>query len=198
MPANEPREIASTLDVRPSDVLLARRIIVVEGDSDRAAFLAWSDTLGASLSGAGVELVPSGGHGGAAQVSRLLDLVYAGTDVRVVLDNGPDTARSKLEIEARHGVPVQLLRRTEIEAYYSPDAVVGWLLRRGTLGSADETAVRSVFSEQPSKATLRTMASRYLNRTYDVVDDGRTIASLMLEREIPGEIKELIYAFVGE
>lgn len=110
-------EIARELDARPSDVLLARRFVVVEGESDVQAFDGWARRLGSPLEDHGVRLVPAGGHGSAAQVGRVLDLVYPGADVLVVLDNGPDTQKSKLEIEARHGVPVRLLARTEIEAY---------------------------------------------------------------------------------
>ncbi len=172
--------------------------MVVEGESDVQAFDGWARRLGSPLEDHGVRLVPAGGHGSAAQVGRVIDLVYPGADVLVVLDNGPDTQKSKLEIEARRGVPVRLLARTEIEAYYSPTAVVSWLQRGATLDPAQERVLSDEFASNPSKRRLRELASTYLGSPYDVVNDGRGIVNLMPEREIPVEIKDVIYGLVGE
>ncbi len=197
-PATEVQAIARELGARPTDVLLARRFIVVEGDSDVQAFDLWARTLGSPLGDHGVRLVPAGGHGSAAQVGRVLDLVYAGAEVRVVLDNGSETQKTKLEIEARYGVPVELLDRTEIEAYYAPAAVASWLLRGTTQEAADERAIADAFANDPSKRRLRALATTHLGRNYDVVNDGRAIVDLMAEREIPAEIKGLIAGWVRD
>jgi hypothetical protein len=199
VPATEVQAIAEELGAQPSDVLLARRFVVVEGDSDVQAFSLWARTLGSPLEDHGVRLVPAGGHGTAGQVGRVLDLVYAGADVHVVLDNGPDTAKTKLEIEARYGVPVTLLDRTEIEAYYSPAAVVAWVRQRAApLDAPDERYITDTFIAEPSKRRLRDLATKFLARPYDVVNDGRAIVNLMREHEIPDKIKQLIYQWVAE
>jgi hypothetical protein len=190
--------IADELGAKPSDVLLARRFVVTEGESDVQAFDLWARTLGSPLEDHGVRLVPAGGHGSAAQVGRVLDLAYAGADVLVVLDNGSETHKTKLEIEARYGVSVNLLDRTEIEAYYAPAAVASWLIRGAPQQAADERAITDAFAADPSKRRLRALANTHLGRNYDVVNDGRAIVDLMHEHEIPPEIKGLIAGWVRD
>ena len=40
--------------------------------------------------------------------------------------------------------------------------------------------------------TLKHLSSRYLDRYYEVVDDGRAIARMMRESDIPSEMKTTI------
>ncbi len=195
------QEAADELGVMPSDILLARRFVVVEGESDVHALTVWARTLGSRLEDHGVRVVPAGGHGSAALVGRLLDLLYEGASVVVVLDNGSDTHKAKLETEARFGgrVQVKLLARTEIEAYYSPDAVVGWLRLRGAaLEPPEERSIADEFSLDPSKRRLRQLATKHLGRNYDVAEDGLAIVNLMPEREVHAEIKELVNDLVAD
>ena len=80
---------------------------------------------------------------------------------------------------------MQLLARTEIEAYYAVPTIVSWLQRGATLDPAEEQVIADEFASDPSKRRLRELAIKYLGRPYDVVNDGRGIVNLMPEREIP-------------
>jgi predicted ATP-dependent endonuclease of OLD family len=190
------QEAAHELGALPSDVLLARRFVVLEGDSDVQALSTWAQTLGCPLQDRGVQLVPAHGHGSAALVSRFLDLAYEGSSMVVILDNGRDTDKTKLEIEARFGdrVRIRLLAQTEIERYYSARAIIDWLrLLSAAIEASEERSIADRIALDPSKRLLRTLAREYLGRDYDVVVDGRAIVNLMPERDVPDEIKGLIY-----
>ena len=93
-------EVAEALGSSPSDVLMARRFIVVEGRSDAAILDTWARRIGMDLRREGCG-TPGGriraiGGGGDA-----IQLVYEGASVHVLLDGGPDTAKEKTELEAR-------------------------------------------------------------------------------------------------
>jgi energy-coupling factor transporter ATP-binding protein EcfA2 len=195
------QDAARELGALPADVLLARRFIVVEGISDANALTTWARCLGCPLDVAGVRVVPAGGHGVASTVARFLQLAYEGASFIVVLDNGPDTAKTKMVIEASHGaeVFVHLLRRTEIEAYYSPAAVVEWLIASGSAAApVDEAAIASDVGAELSKRLLRVLSQRYLQREFDVVYDGLAIANRMGEHEIAEDVKRIIVEAVSE
>jgi energy-coupling factor transporter ATP-binding protein EcfA2 len=202
-PPRDLPEVAELLGCTPADVLLARTFVVVEGQSDAVVLSAWAHRLGCDLDRAGVRVVPAGGQGTAARVSQFLQLAYTGASFFVVLDNGPDTAKTKMTIEATHGdrVHVRLLKRTEIEAYYTPEAVAGWLTRARTstdTRGVDEATIRSAVEPWPSKRVLRQLAERHLGLPYDVVKDGLAIANLMPEHAIDEDIKARLYEITAQ
>jgi energy-coupling factor transporter ATP-binding protein EcfA2 len=194
-------EIARELGVQPSDVLLARRFLIVEGAVDAAVLTTWARTLGNPLRDAGVQVVPAGGHTKAERVAQFLSLAYEGASFVVVLDNGSDTPTTKAELEARLGarVSVELLPRTEVEAFSSPRAVASWLVANGAepteqLAEAATLAVEAVKRKQ----ALGTLSRRHLDREYRPVEDGSAIAGLMIEADIHPDIKTLLYRVIAD
>ncbi len=198
--ATELQAVAQELGAKASDVLLARRFVVVEGKSDVQAFDLWARTLRSSLEAHGVQLVPAHGHAVAPLVGRLLELAYPGVPVAVVLDGGQATEQTARKLRKQYGerVPVTSLRHAEIEAYYSPTAVASWLMLAAKLETAEARAIAAEFEKKRSKSHLHTLANRYLRRDFDVVNDGRTIIKLMRGREIPSEIEGLIAEWVRD
>ena len=196
---SELRDGAEALGVQPSDILLARRFLVVEGPSDAAILSIWATTSGINLRDHGVQVVPAGGHGEAATTERLLTLAYPGSAVTVVLDNGLETAKTRLVLQERFGdlVDVRLLDRTEIEAYFSEGAVCDWLEGQGVDMDADaRAAVHQALAQPGVKKGLRRLKQQYLGREYLVENDGSAIASMMNEPEIPARVRDLLTEMV--
>lgn len=192
---NDLSEIARDLAVSPADVLLARRFLVVEGDSDGGILRTWARTLGVPLDETGVRIVPAHGHGSSSMVARFLEIAYEGASFWIVLDQGRETAKNKLELENRFGgrVTVRLLGRTEIEAYLSAPAVERWLASQGiAIDTEVEQVVRERLAGTARKLALREIARQFLGRDYRVVEDGVAIAGLTREAEIPSEIAGLL------
>lgn len=188
------------LGALPSDLLLARRFVVVEGESDVGILTTWARRLGADVRSYGVQLVPSQGQGNAAVVARFLDLAYEGADFRVLLDNGPDTDKTRRTLEARYKerIKVALWTVTEIEAFFHPNAIVRWFAKRLDLDAQRERNIHDVLASGVRKKTLRGLVQTLLLREYDVVNDGVGIAGLMTEAEIPIEVRNQIYDLVGD
>jgi ABC-type transport system involved in cytochrome c biogenesis ATPase subunit len=193
-------EVRDALGVTPADILLARRFVIVEGDSDRAILDAWARRLGMDLRASAVQLVPSGGYSGAERVARFLSLAYEGADFLVVLDNGSDSGRALLEIGARFGsrVSTALLTRTEIEGYFTAPAVEAWLRVHGAEGDVD-TEVGEALSTSGSRARgLNKLAVRLLNRPYDKLADGMAIANLTREEHVAPEIVSVLQQAIAD
>ena len=194
-------QIRESLGVRPSDVLLARRFVIVEGSSDQLVLTTWARRLGYDLRASGVQLVPSHGFGFAKQVARFLDLAYEGAEFIVVLDNGADTARTQLEIDAQFGgrVRTRLLSRAGIEGYYDAAAIVGWLRLAGTLDGDLQDQVAGLLDSARSRGSaLEQLAKKHLDRSFDKQTDGLAIANLMPEHAIDPEIQDLLHAIGAE
>jgi len=87
--------------------------------------------------------VPSGGHTSAERVAQFLSLANEGADFVVILDNGPQTTKTKSEIEARfgHRVQVDLPTRTDIEGFLHSPAVITWLHLQGVEGDDMEETI---------------------------------------------------------
>ena len=199
-PVDVVREIARELGLDPSDALLARRFMVVEGKSDRVILHNWAVRLGFDPVGEGVTIVEAGGHGQASVVAQFLELAYEGADFFVVLDNGADTARTKIELEARFGnrVAVRLLSRTEIEGFFVQEAVEEWLRAHGARDIGLGALVADALRSSQRKRALRHLSETLLHRPYNVVTDGLAIASLMWEKDIDPEIKTLLIDILSE
>jgi hypothetical protein len=188
-------EIRGELGLHPSDVLLARRFVIVEGPSDAIVLDIWGRRLGLDLAADGVRLIPAGGSGKAGEIARFLSIAYEGSDFIVVLDNGRDSAKHRLEIETRFGdrVAAILLGRPAIEAYFHPDAVTAWLRTRDVLDADLDERVRTAL-DAPGGAVrgLEKLAEEYIGGPYSKTDHGRAIANLSTEEMIDAEIKGLL------
>jgi AAA domain, putative AbiEii toxin, Type IV TA system/AAA ATPase domain len=185
------QEIVGELGVLPSDVLLARRFVVVEGPSDAMILDHWARTLGQDLRSAGVQTVPVGGHATAELIARFLAVAFEGAEFLVLLDQGRDTEKTRREIDARlgdRGVVTRLLEHAEIEGYFAPAAVVRWLATNGVaIDAASEASVAAALAGPNYKRGLRDLAERLLGREYRVTIDGPMIAALTLPAEVrPG------------
>ncbi len=195
-------DVRESLGLQPADVLLCRRFVVVEGESDRLVLDAWARRMGIDLRAVGVQLVPSGGYAMAEQVARFLNLAYEGAEFMVVLDNGSDSGRTALEIEGRFGgrVHAEVLSRTEIEGYFRADALVGWLRLHGVTDDqpALERAVAEMAAVPSRRRGLGALAQRFLARPFDKVRDGLTIANLTAERDLDPEICALLTRIAAE
>jgi len=193
-------EIREAVGARPSDVLLARRFVVVEGASDQIVFDFWARTFGVDLRSEGVQLVPADSSSKVEQVAGFLDLAYEGADFLVVLDNGRDTAKIKLELDERFGARVEtiLLGRTEIEAYYHPDAVVRWLQAKGVEDKElSDRARKAVEAKGGVAKALGRLKQHYLGEDFDKVEDGRSIAHFTTNEMLSPEIVGLLNRFVA-
>lgn len=195
--ASDLRDAAEALGCSPADAIMVSRFVVVEGTSDALILATWAEAAGVDLDAAGVRLVPARGYGESRIVSRVLALAYEGINVIVVLDNGRDTAAKKLELESEFGdaVTVELLAKTEIEAYFPLAAIKRWLDAQGV--EADPDALdEQLHSGIGAKKALGRVAVRYLQRAYRVPEDGHAIAATMTEAEIAPELRAL-FARIG-
>ncbi len=182
------------MGLTPRDALLASHVLVVEGESDAAVLSMWSIANGRSLTDARVTIVPARGHGPVEQIARVLSLVYNAVPLTIVLDNGADTARKRLEIQEKFGgrVSVHLLGESQIEAYFSDRAINVWARNIGA-GDARVADLLSYRRRDHSKQWLIENTPVLVpGRTYDVVRDGAAIAGVMTEEEIPVEVRGLL------
>lgn len=188
-------EIANELGAKPSDVLLARRFLVTEGQSDSGILSMWALTLGFDFRLLGVRTVDAGGYASVHVVSRLIDIAYREPSIVVVLDNGSDTKKAQRDIEAKFGdrVEVHLLDTTEIEGQFRRPAIERWLERQGVILSEgigadiDASLVNGV-----TKKSLRRLAERLLSRSYETLRDGIAIAAATTEAEVPPGVKSIL------
>jgi hypothetical protein len=188
-------EIRSSLGIKPADILLARRFVVVEGDSDRLVFTIWARRLGIELRERGVQLVPSWGNEQAERVATIIELAYEGAEFVVVLDNGDRSQKARREIQKRHGdrVEVIVLSQPAIEDYYHPHAIAAWLWEEGSVEPGLERIVEEkMLGSQDRYRSLEALCDRYLGRGLRKVSDGRTIADLTCEQEIHPEIQTML------
>jgi predicted ATP-dependent endonuclease of OLD family len=188
-------EVRKSLRVEPADILLARRFVIVEGESDKAVLTTWAMALGLDLRSAGIQLVPCGGYAPAEQVTRFLKLAYEGAEFVVVLDNGSDSARAIREIDAKHGdrVDTVLLNQSAIEAYYHPQAIAAWLRLHGAPGDNLEQSVEDTLARTASRwKALDALSKEYLGRPFEKLKDGMAIANLTPEHRIDPEIRALL------
>jgi energy-coupling factor transporter ATP-binding protein EcfA2 len=188
-------EIVHDLDVRPSDVLLARGFVIVEGESDALILSAWARVLGQDLQSAGIQIVASGGHTTAAIVARFVSIAYEGADVLVLLDQGRDTEKTRREIDSRFGnrVTTRLLAHQEIEGYFSSAAVERWLIENGVeVDQQVRDALTSALAGPNYKRGLRDLSARLMGREYRTTIDGSAIASLSREPELDPEMRGLL------
>jgi len=189
------REIQKSLGIKPSDILLARRFLVVEGESDRLVLQAWAARIGADLKAHGIQVVPAGGHGKTSYITRFMELAYETADFVLLLDGGPETAQTKRSLTRQFGERVRIVRlkRTSIESYFAPKAVVAWLRLHGAADPALEGEVARRLQRQANTVrVLSGLADRHLGRSFDKVKDGSTIARLTGEEDIPPEIKTIL------
>ena len=192
-------EIRQSLGLEPSDVLLARRFVIVEGESDRLILNAWAQRMGADFRAAGVQLVASGGFGMSEQVARFLGIAYEGAEFLVLLDNGKDTDKAAREITKRFAgkVLAETLSRTEIEGFFRQQAVTAWLWQAGVREDDLDRQVTDELTKSNSRVqALRNLSSRLLGRPYEKVRDGLAIAELTPEYDVDPEIKALIMRLI--
>ncbi len=189
-------ELRHELGIKPSDILLAQRFVVVEGESDRAILVAWARRIGIDLEAEGVQLIPSGGYSSADRVSQFLALAYEGADFVVVLDNGAQANKTRMEIDARFGnrVMTVVLSRTDIEGFFSPASITAWLLTAGAAMDGLEHAVRERLAAPKGGriAALDSLARTHLRRSYQKLGDGLAVALATSESDLDPEVKALL------
>lgn len=185
-------EVADSLEIEPRDILMARRFIVLEGPADVAVFGAWARTLALDPASSGCRFIVAGGESRTSSIAQLLDVIYEGASVIVVLDGGGPTVKREEVIRKQFGDQIEVVRlaNSEIEAYFPEQGVLAWLTLSGVTGGPDlENEVRG---RPITKRLLKTLATRHLRRYYDVVNDGATIARLMREQDIAAELRGLL------
>jgi ABC-type transport system involved in cytochrome c biogenesis ATPase subunit len=188
-PARDLPEVAEHVGASPADVLLASRFVIVEGDTEVRVIPAWARLIGIDLDPGRVCLVPARGWSAAGATTRLIEAVYPGASICVLLDAGPDPESEKHKIERAHGdrVPVVLLPYDEIEKAYSWRAVELWLEQE-----KPSVAPRATSPSDVSKRLLNHLAKRSLGRTYRPDADGAVIAGFMEESELSGPLKSAL------
>ena len=195
------REISDVLEIDPSDVLLARRFVVVEGTSDAKAFRAWAGLLDIDPSASGVQLIPSRGESRASTLMQFLEVAYEGASFVVVLDGGKQTEMAANELRSLHGerVEVRRLEHDQIEKYYTRNAVKAWLAVGGmTLDGDQASEIDGILAGGVNKGALQHLTGRYLDREYHVERDGGMIARLMREQDIAPELRTLLFDLFGD
>lgn len=192
-PPDDLRQVAELLGATPADVLLARTFLVVEGDTERAVLPIWADLMGIDVAKAGIQIVPARGWSPSGATTRLLDIVYPGAEIRVLLDAGRNSRAERKKIQHRFGdrVPVELLPHDEIEAAYTWEAVGGWLALNG--GSRNLVEANVGGQARPvTKKELQALASRVLGRPFRVAEDGAQIATHMREEDLQGPLQAVL------
>jgi hypothetical protein len=182
------------LGLTPRDALLASHVVIVEGVSDAGILSMWAITNGRSLTDARVTIVPAKGHGPVEQIARVLSLVYNAVPLTIVLDNGADTAKKRLEIQQKFGgrVALHLLGESQIEAYFPDRAINVWATNVGADASRVGEALERRRRDHTKQWLIENTPLLVPGKAYDVVRDGQAIAALMVEEEIPGEVRGLL------
>lgn len=190
--ARDVQDAAKAIGCSPTDALLTNRFVVVEGPSDIEVFDSWARKNGRSFADAGAQLIDAKGIGAARLVTKILTLAYAGTEIVVVLDNGRDASKIRLELEAQFGerVAVVQLAKTEIEGYFTPDAVAAWLATQHA--EVDVSNLAAALDNPSPKKALQRLLTDSLSVEYDGVAACRGIAHMTPEAQIPSELRELL------
>jgi hypothetical protein len=186
-------EVAKSLGCQPADVLLGEAFWVVEGPSDGAILGEWLRTLGYGSLVNRLRFMPANGESKAGAVAHLARLVYERARVGVLVDGGDATAAAEERVRriAGRDVPFIRLSRPAIESYFSASAVERWLASLGI--EPDQLPALGIggkLAEPDVKDALRRLSHEVFGpeRKYQVTEDGRRIARLMTESEIPPEI----------
>jgi energy-coupling factor transporter ATP-binding protein EcfA2 len=183
-------EVAEHIGASPADVLLTSRFVIVEGDTEVRVIPAWARLIGIDLDLGRVRLFPARSWSAAGATTRLIEAVYPGASICVLLDAGDDPESEKHKIERAHGdrVPVVLLPYDEIEKAYSGRAVELWL--RQERGSTMDGATMT--QTAISKRLLNHLANTFLGRKYHPATDGAVIAGFMDRSELSGPLKSVL------
>lgn len=186
-------EIKQEVGAAPADVLLGRKMVIVEGPSDREILLRWARTLGVDLEWAGVRILPVGGHSLAQKITSVLRLIYDEADLVVLLDGDMEAKRSARDIRRRFGsrVAVEVLSVSGIEDLFSQHAIAAWLLSQGASPAGLKAAVAGGV-KAGANSGLDGLAKRLLGRPYSKPNDGPLIATLMPESGLSSEVQGLI------
>ena len=178
-------EILDLVGATPADVLLGQRFVVVEGDSDAAAFGIWARRLGIDLESRGVRFFPAGSWSLAGVTARLLELAFGNPPIHILLDGGAETTKevSKLRRRFGHRVDVDALELPEIEMYFSASAVQKWLVSKGLPGDRAAACLAELSGAPVTKSFLNLIHHRELGGSYNVTNGARAIASFMSETE---------------
>jgi energy-coupling factor transporter ATP-binding protein EcfA2 len=198
-PPDDLRQVAELLGATPADVLLAKTFLVVEGDTERAVLPIWANLMGIDVAKAGVQIIPARGWSPSGATARLLDVVYPGAEIRVLLDAGENSRAERKRIEHRFGdrIPVDLLPHDEIEAAYTREAVGRWLALNG--GSKDLVEATVGGQAGPvTKKELQALAQRVPGREFQVAEDGAQIATHMREEDLQGPLQAVLVRALAE
>lgn len=191
---NDFAEIAVLLGARPSDILLADHIVIVEGRSDVAVFGKWARKLGIAIDSSRTILISADGLNKAEAVAKLALLVYPGIRVDMILD-GPSSSADSQGALGRHfgsGATLQRLSESEIEAYLPIAAIERWLVAQGSSpDAAGGLEIRRPGPRARSEA-LNRLTRRAFGRSYRKGSDTGAIAAHAREEEIPTEVSELL------
>jgi hypothetical protein len=159
----------------------------------------WGRLLGVDLERAGLQVIPAGGWSASDATARLLDLIYPGAGIRVLLDAGPNSEAERAKILRLAGdrVLVELLPVVEVEQAYSWDAVREWLASNGALAEVVESHL-AVKRGPVTKRALHGLARSILGRSFDVVSDGAKIAAAMREQDLSPDLKVVLLRTMGD
>jgi putative AbiEii toxin of type IV toxin-antitoxin system/AAA ATPase-like protein/OLD-like protein len=144
-PVREPEalsDVLSDIGARNSDVLMSDAVVFVEGPGDQGALMAWSETLGMSLSEAGVAPISMGGADQAIKAAPVQADVLAGISQKApvphmfVLDRDERGDSEIIRVKRLIGEAACFLEAREIENYLlAPRAILKAVRAKCTDGS---------------------------------------------------------------
>lgn len=183
--------VAEALGATPADVLLGQCFVVVEGATERAVLPIWAEKLGIDLERGGVRLFGAEGWTKEFALSLVIDLVYPGARLYLLLDAGEIAETERAKTVERFGgrVTVKILATTEIEGAYSEAAVKRWFEANGGDPSRADGFAEDA-RDARAQTRLKTLSTDGLRRGYNKMRDGRAIAEFMSAGEIDPEIGE--------
>jgi predicted ATP-dependent endonuclease of OLD family len=193
------REVALDLGIRPSDVLMANNVLLVEGWTEKIVLPRWAKQLGKSLRPPRVNVVQMGGAGkGRYHLSLWNQLVKdIGIPVFILLD-GDDIARKEAQkLKRKKTIPstrIHNLSKSTIEDYYPSNMVVEGLSSIFSLNQNQEQSLRKLL-----KKTNRVNAIKHFINKHSLTYSGNwkiALAEFVTERttaqDLAQEIKDVI------
>ena len=87
----------------------------------------------------------------------------------------------------------------QVEKYYTRNAIAAWIVTTGvTLDGERKGQMDTILDEGTNKGVLQHIASRYLDKEYNVEEDGGMIARLMRTQDITPELNTLLFGLYGD
>jgi len=183
-------KVVRDLGARPSDLLLANAILIVEGLTDRDVYSHWARMIGKPFEEVSIVVIDVEGAG---NVSKYLcsDAVQRTCLVNCALcdKNAEKDIREKV-----HGIVpeanVMVLEKGDLEDYYPRHLVAEFAAERAKVKGIKEEKVPEAIQVGKTVRTLNGLLGKDWPKT--------RLATLIIERMQPSEIDEEVTAKIGE